>query len=283
MNVHRVSSVLSSRVNSKKHLIEIFISALPYLGFFLGALLWIVDALIDALLINPNETLSDALFTDDLTELWMRCLVIIAFTVSSAIVQYFMRQQNEAERALRYNQQNLEKIILERTLELQRQANFDPLTGIYNRRMFTHLMTQECSKALRQDFSLSVVLCDIDYFKSVNDNYGHEQGDRILVTFANTISEKVRQHDIFARWGGEEFILLLPCTDNDGAIQVAEKLRLEIGNIRYGDIGKSVSASFGVATLRDSENDCSSLIKRADEALYRAKREGRNRVCNSDS
>lgn len=128
----------------------------------------------------------------------------------------------------------------------------------------------------RYQTGLSLVFCDIDRFKRINDEHGHDVGDGVLRLFAQTLKSSVRKSDIVARWGGEEFVLLLVNTTPEIAGVMAEKLRMEIEACDFPTVGK-VTASFGATRLLDGDN-LGTLIKRADVALYKAKKNGRNRV-----
>lgn len=155
----------------------------------------------------------------------------------------------------------------------------DALTGVYNRRYFMGQAEAEFAKSLRYKTPVSIIMMDVDHFKSVNDTYGHDGGDNVLKAISHAASESVRGQDILARFGGEEFIVLLPQTGGDEALLVAERIRHEIGvqQVQHGDQTIQVTASLGVATLTKNVSSLSALLKRADEALYRCKAEGRNR------
>lgn len=159
---------------------------------------------------------------------------------------------------------------------LEKQANTDALTGIYNRLKINKAMLTEISRAQRYGSPLSVILFDIDQFKAINDNFGHLEGDKILKDMADLVSDNIREIDLFARWGGEEFMLLAPCLDLPQALTLAEKLRGLIAEYHFA-IKRQVTASFGVATLQTNETP-DHLTSRADQALYLAKQNGRNRV-----
>ena len=159
-------------------------------------------------------------------------------------------------------------------------ARQDPLTGMNNRRAFTDAARPVWNIASRQGHPLAVVLLDIDCFKRINDTYGHAYGDKVLVTVSEVINDTIRRQDVAARWGGEEFILLLPETGLEEAAALAERLRLAIEavRLRWGDDIITVTASFGVAE-RDAEHpSLDSLISVADKFLYQAKHDGRNRI-----
>lgn len=153
----------------------------------------------------------------------------------------------------------------------------DPLTGIYNRLKFNSALEIEIARARRHNRVFSLIMFDIDHFKGVNDNFGHEAGDGVLKTLTHTISWHVRITDTFARWGGEEFMILVVETPLEGARLFAEKLRKEIEGSDSDAAGK-ITCSFGVTEFRETD-DITSITKRVDDALYEAKNSGRNRVC----
>lgn len=180
----------------------------------------------------------------------------------------------------------LEARVQARTQELQlanqrleELASIDSLTGAGNRRHFLELARIEISRAKRQGLALSVIMLDIDFFKSVNDRFGHETGDKVLVALAATVRAALRAGDIFARLGGEEFILMLPGQDLSDAFQMAERLRLLLAQTEVGDCPVHITVSAGVAGLESESEDIDDLLRRADQGLYLAKNQGRNRVC----
>jgi|GEM_PF-1229021 len=152
----------------------------------------------------------------------------------------------------------------------------DRLTNVYNRVKIDEIIDIELKKKKRYDHVCSVILIDVDYFKLVNDTYGHLVGDSILKEFAVLIKESVRDTDFVGRWGGEEFIIVCPQTDQNGALSLAEHLRSKIEEFYFTTVGKK-TASFGIATCTDND-DAQSIIDNADKALYRAKGGGRNQV-----
>lgn len=155
-------------------------------------------------------------------------------------------------------------------------ATTDPLTGASNRRRFDEVLRTEVARSRRYGAPLSLIICDIDYFKRINDGFGHPAGDRVLQQLSALLSENIRETDVFARLGGEEFAILAPNCDEGCAWKFAEKLRGAVEAHAFPD-AQGLTCSFGVAVLRAMEGQ-EKLVKRADEALYRAKGEGRNRV-----
>lgn len=160
--------------------------------------------------------------------------------------------------------------------KMQLQARTDVLTGVWNRRQIEENMRLELARLDRYNHPFSIVFMDLDHFKRINDTWGHNLGDRILKEFCQVISNSMRNTDMLGRWGGEEFILLLPNTGRVSARLVAERLRTSVEQHVFSDVG-SVTASFGVATGRAKES-MAELVERADAALYVAKHGGRNRV-----
>ncbi|HET8869143.1 MAG TPA: sensor domain-containing diguanylate cyclase [Aquabacterium sp.] len=160
--------------------------------------------------------------------------------------------------------------------ELEKAALRDPLTGLWNRRQFLHLVDHAHAQTQRYGHVYSLMLMDVDHFKSINDQCGHHKGDEVLLFLAKTLESRVRESDAVCRWGGEEFVILLPQTALDGAVSVAECLRSTIEDMAHPDYPQ-FTVSIGVAQRLEDE-DSEALFKRVDEALYRAKSAGRNRV-----
>jgi diguanylate cyclase (GGDEF)-like protein len=160
--------------------------------------------------------------------------------------------------------------------EIRILATTDSLTGIANRREFTSILEREFARARRYTTPLSLVMYDLDRFKQVNDSYGHDAGDLVLQTVSNLVRQNIRSIDVEARWGGEEFMILMPQSDLPAAKSAAEKLRLAIAKHRFEKIDH-LSVSFGVTAFAP-QDDINSLLKRVDDALYTAKGAGRNCV-----
>jgi diguanylate cyclase (GGDEF)-like protein len=179
---------------------------------------------------------------------------------------------------------SIENVGLHETVE--RQAVTDELTGLFNRRRFQEAMTTEVERSKRFGQPVGLVLLDLDDFKTVNDTYGHQQGDLVLREVARVLRETSREIDEPARYGGEELAVVLPGTDLEGAYNLAERVRAGIEALSLplldGDGTVRVTASFGVATLPGSADDMRGLVAAADEALYRAKRAGKNRTVRAE-
>jgi|GEM_PF-1114791 len=161
------------------------------------------------------------------------------------------------------------------TAERRLDAHVDPLTNVFNRRTFNTFLAQEEERASRYGRQLALILADIDHFKAVNDTYGHDVGDKVLIEMARVLRKSCRRSDLLARLGGEEFAILLPEANAEAAIICAEKARQQIEQHIFPQ-DMHLTASFGVAELR--KNDQEGMVKRADVAMYAAKESGRNKV-----
>jgi len=162
------------------------------------------------------------------------------------------------------------------TNSLEEQATRDKLTGIYNRDKFEELISVLIRNAGKYNTPLSLIILDVDFFKNINDTYGHQAGDIVLQELSKLLSSNLKKNDIFARWGGEEFVILLPNTDLEGAYLFAQKLRALVKTHHFTSI-ENITASFGVGELREYENSLT-LFEKVDKALYVAKNNGRDRV-----
>ncbi|HXF84054.1 MAG TPA: histidine kinase N-terminal 7TM domain-containing protein [Anaerolineales bacterium] len=164
--------------------------------------------------------------------------------------------------------------------ELQRLATTDVLTQVFNRRYFLEMADRELKRALRLKHPLALVLMDIDRFKDINDTFGHAAGDQVLITFAKVCQANIREIDLLARFGGEEFAALMPESGHEQAYLVAERLRLAVAQAPTDFDGHqiSITSSFGIATVESDRDTLEVVLRRADQALYAAKQAGRNRV-----
>ncbi len=160
--------------------------------------------------------------------------------------------------------------------DLENKATLDPLTKLFNRGKFNEVLAQEMQLAKTTSTPLCIIFLDIDFFKKVNDTYGHDAGDRVLVTLAEIISSTMRKGDFISRWGGEEFIITLQATSIEEASMVADKLRKIVSEYDF-DTVKTVTISLGVTQYIEDEEE-STFVKRVDDALYEAKESGRNKV-----
>lgn len=165
----------------------------------------------------------------------------------------------------------------ERATQLEQLARSDALTGLGNRMAAAERLTAEYQRFHRSRAPYSVLLLDTDHFKRVNDNHGHAVGDQVLQQIAAALQGAARTTDFAARYGGEEFLLLLPDTDAEGALVLAERVRAAV-SAASNTVAGMVTVSIGAATARDDDATHETIVQRADEALYRAKANGRNRV-----
>ncbi len=165
----------------------------------------------------------------------------------------------------------------EKEIRIQKQAYIDSLTQVFNRNKFEENITQELKRHIRYKRNLSVALIDIDNFKSFNDQHGHLIGDEVLIMLSKNLNQSVRDTDTFARWGGEEFMVLFPETTKDEAKIICEKLRIIVKQLSH-PIAGNITASFGLTQYKYNDT-LETMFKRCDDALYKAKNTGRNMVC----
>lgn len=163
---------------------------------------------------------------------------------------------------------------------LEKMAYYDPLTGIYNRKMFIDMLEHEKENKKRHGDRLALIMFDIDHFKNINDTYGHDVGDKVLIALANVVKQHLRVNDVFARWGGEEFMILLPRTDVDAAYHKAQQLRKIVEEYDDNTIPK-FTISLGVTEVGEDDREMF-CYKRVDSALYQAKIK-RNDVAKLDN
>lgn len=187
--------------------------------------------------------------------------VIVVFAMASSTARFYYTNVRRAER------------------KLVEMATRDPLTGLANRRHFVALAQHEIARAGRSGEALTLVIADIDHFKRINDQHGHETGDLVLREVAEVLSRLCRAQDVVARWGGEEFLMLLPGASAEAASGTADRIRTALAATAMAAVSPPIALtlSLGVATLARGE-DLSRAIARADQALYQSKAQGRNRV-----
>ena len=168
----------------------------------------------------------------------------------------------------------LNKILESKNKEYQTKASTDALTGLYNRHKFAELYLSSYTSMVQRDNKMSFILLDIDFFKKVNDTYGHNVGDQVLIQLSHILQRTLRNIDIICRWGGEEFVILLPTADLTTGMNIAQKLRTNIENMNIDTVGK-ITASFGISEVQTGDT-MEDSVSRADKALYLAKKSGRN-------
>lgn len=216
------------------------------------------------------------------------CLTIVSIDSPQSILQLYSQYENEFNDALIQKIKSYTEIA--KTLiksrrkisTLDKSSKYDNLTKIYNRGYFVEFLKKQVEIALYSKENLSIMILDIDFFKKINDTYGHFAGDHVLALFAKLVVKEVRVTDLVARYGGEEFVVVLPSTDIVTAYDIADRVRQAVEKAYmppYGDIDiPSISCSIGVSSLPLYSNNKDDLIKTADLALYQAKRDGRNRT-----
>ncbi|BBO78028.1 hypothetical protein DSCW_54450 [Desulfosarcina widdelii] len=198
-------------------------------------------------------------------------------------VSYLTQVFNHMVASLRRGREEISQAheaLIEKNRELHRLSITDSLTGIFNRKHVMDLFDMEFIRTQRYGTPFSVLIADLDHFKSVNDTYGHLAGDSVLRSIAKAMVESVRACDHVGRYGGEEFVVVLPNTAIDGAMDMAERIRQTIRRVKFNNDGEefSMTLSVGVAVCHDDDNSVEAILKRADDALYRAKANGRDQV-----
>ena len=169
--------------------------------------------------------------------------------------------------------------------KIKRVSDTDELTGVYNMRAFSAILKRSFQQSIRHTHPLSIVMIDADNLKSINDTHGHEAGDKLLKHLIRTFADELRQTDVLARYGGDEFTILLPETGRTGAAEVAERIRKSVEDSRFdvrGGLDLRTTISLGIASYPEDGSNVEIIVEKADKALYRAKREGRNRVAGYD-
>nr|WP_092070355.1 diguanylate cyclase [Dendrosporobacter quercicolus]NSL48216.1 diguanylate cyclase [Dendrosporobacter quercicolus DSM 1736]SDM09403.1 diguanylate cyclase (GGDEF) domain-containing protein [Dendrosporobacter quercicolus] len=221
---------------------------------------------------------------------WTVAIISLAAVGAFGLIIWLLISKRRIEEQLRQTKVQLENKVSARTLELealnrelQQLSVSDALTGIANRRSFDNYLQLEWAKAVRSGKTLAMIMVDIDFFKAYNDTYGHQSGDACVTKVAAILQSGVRRaSDLAARYGGEEFAIILPETNTAGAMLLAENLRLSVEQLaleHHRSVYKIVTISLGVAAVAPQLGQPPSmLISRADQALYEAKRQGRNQV-----
>ena len=207
-------------------------------------------------------------YAKDGTDLWLDINFVPLFDESGALIYYAAIERDLTEhKKLQF--------------ELEDMARTDSLTRLANRPAFMERANSEFSRARRYSRSLSVIMIDIDHFKSINDQHGHAAGDEVLRQLGQHCSSRLRDSDFLGRIGGEEFVLLLPDTAQDSAYHVAERMREQLSKtsiVLDNGITLGITASFGVAAMNQEDADFNAILQRADTAMYEAKHGGRNQV-----
>jgi len=216
-------------------------------------------------------------------DFWLNSLIRPEFNNQSEIIGYIAYRKNIThEKILEDMNLKLEKMVTKKTKELKHSnerllklSQTDVLTGIYNRKKLQESLSLEIKKAYRYEQIFSIILIDIDHFKNVNDTYGHLTGDNIIKAVCNLITANIRDIDLFARWGGEEFVILVHNQTKSEAKFLGEKIRKKISETKMDNL--DITCSFGIAEYEKGDTD-EKIFKKADDALYTAKESGRNCV-----
>ncbi len=202
--------------------------------------------------------------------LFLFAAIIVVFILSMAVSFYFAKKLKDIFKLYNKNV----KILLKK---INFEAEHDSLTKVPNRRLFNEKLKEEFYKAKRFNISLSIAMIDIDYFKKINDTYGHNEGDIVLKKLASFCQNNIRKSDFFARWGGEEFLFIFPHTNLKEAVKICYKLKNELQNNKKIQNPVKFTISCGVSEV-NKEDNIETLLKRVDEALYKAKENGRDRI-----
>jgi diguanylate cyclase (GGDEF)-like protein len=275
---------------------ELLLRRLPLLGLLVAALFWVLDAFVDVTFFGVHDTFSEALLKPTPVEFWMRSIVVIllllfawharrlGIQLADSMNQLKVREQEldnhrDMQHVLRRQADELNRQVMKQANEqeeLRKLAYIDPLTGLYNRRRIEEILDASRLTEQLSGTGLGVLLCDIDHFKSVNDEFGHFAGDRILVRIGQLLKDHFRRGDAVGRWGGEEFLVVLPNLTQAEAEVISENFRARIEREAHPPKGK-LTVSLGLAMIRSNES-AESLLKRADRALMLSKQTGRNRL-----
>ena len=209
------------------------------------------------------------------SEFYVICLSFAAINVMGVFTSLTLKKYRLKEVEMLRQEHSLSK-------QLEKFAFVDDLTGVFNRRKIMELFDQEFGRTSRYGGNLTVMMLDIDYFKHVNDKYGHDAGDCVLVEFARRVKDQIRETDFMGRFGGEEFLVLMPETESSGAVVLAERIKkvLDEVPVNIGSTRIKVTASMGVSQVRSDDETKEICLKRADESLYMAKKAGRDTICS---
>lgn len=249
------------------------------------------DTMVKAGLIPPNYSLDGFIYDTTPKHLprWVAPLLSAALVVivMALLAAYYLLRLNsrltEAESRLRIANDNLSTRLAEiesLNQHIREQAARDPTTGLYNRRYLDEMLERELARAKRENYPICLAMIDLDYFKRINDTYGHQAGDLVLFTLGKLLLENAREGDIPCRYGGEEFVLVLPRLAKEISFQRAESWRTAFAKqkIRYGEFEFSCTMSIGLSIFPDNADNVDTLLSKADQALYKAKGAGRNRT-----
>lgn len=276
-------------MNGKKRKI-ITPSNIPFIGISFALIYWLADSLIDVYLYNISLSFYESVLFPNALQLWMRGFVLLLFMLFSVYVKRMLEQQELLEDRMQHYEERFEYLVddlrmemserKQAILELEELSSIDSLTTAYNRRKLHEVLRQEIDRKYRFDTDLSIVMIDIDSFKKINDDYGHHAGDNVLIKLTDIIKNNIREADVFARWSGGEFVILMPDTTIEKANSLAEALKQVVITTDFDDVGK-ISVSFGASLFDSGSDTADTFVNRSDDALIEAKEQRSNEV-NSD-
>ncbi|HXU94133.1 MAG TPA: GGDEF domain-containing protein [Gallionella sp.] len=248
-----------------------------WMGVLMVPLFWLSDAAIDVYLFGLGELFHHGLFSLEPMELYMRLLVSVMFVAFGIYAAFLLDRAERVEHSLRTSNDRLREL----KEELERMSVVDPLTGVFNRRKFHDVLDISIANAVRHYHRFALLMMDIDHFKRINDEFGHQSGDGVLRIVCELIHASIRGSDQLFRVGGEEFCLVAMVDGEKDAHTLAEKVRKVVESHTFPEIGR-LTISIGIASFEEGDSQ-ESIYARADAALYEAKHNGRNCVASSDS
>jgi diguanylate cyclase (GGDEF)-like protein/PAS domain S-box-containing protein len=265
---------------SNKHLLTLLgwkkeeLSSMPLSNIFTKASNIFIDSYVYPLLIN--EFYAEEVQLTVITYQGKKVPVVASISLDKEHTTYWSLLDCSNRDKLYQELIETKELLEKQSQELLEMATIDPLTGLLNRRELNNRSGRLFSQAQRNKSSVALMIIDIDYFKNINDTYGHAFGDDVLQHLGKTLLKSHREHDVVARYGGEEFVLVLPDIDDANALNIAEKIRCDIETTKIN--GVNITVSIGVSINKDNKNEFDVLFKEADSALFKAKKNGRNRA-----
>lgn len=241
-----------------------------WIGVLMVPLFWLSDAAIDVYLFGTSELFRHGLFELEPMEFYMRLLVSVMFVAFGVYAAFLLDRAERVERELRGSNSQL----LELKEKLEKMSVVDPLTGAFNRRKFHEVLDVSIANAVRHRHQFALLMMDVDYFKRINDQFGHQAGDGVLCAVCDLLDDSIRGSDQLFRVGGEEFCLVATVDEAKDAHTLAEKVRQVVESHAFPGIGR-LTISIGIACFMEGDSQ-ESIYARADAALYEAKHNGRN-------
>jgi len=246
----------------------------PYIGVGFALLYWLTDSLIDVYLYDISLNYFESVFTPSVTQLWLRGFVLLLFMLFSVYIKRMLERQELLENRMNHYADRFDSMVddlrmemherKQAILELEELSSLDSLTHTYNRTKLHQVLRNEITQKYRDDSELSIVMCNIKQFKKINDEFGNKAGDDVLIELSKIIKFNINETDVFARWGGSEFVILMPNTSFTEARVMATKLQGIINDTKFKEVG-SITVSFGVSAF-DSESDTAdTFVNRSDK------------------